>query len=108
MTFFLYVLFYILLVIIGICIGVLWEQSMSYRYAEHHVMNSDDFCYNHCKIFEEVDSQFKDPDDVLKELDYGDHCVDCPIYLAQDIITDKALSKFVNKKNSTNKNKKKA
>ena len=98
MTFFLYIVFYILLVGVGICIGILWEQSMSRRYAEDIVYNCDDFCFNHCKIHEEVYSQFKDPDDAWKELDGGHYCEKCPILFAQDIVDDERLEKWKKKK----------
>ena len=93
------VLFYALLLIaVGVCSGVLLEQNINKKQISDTVYNCDDFCFEHCKIHEEVDSQFKDPDDVWKELDGGGHCENCPIRAAMDVLDDEALKKWERKK----------
>ena len=57
--------------------------------AEHIIYNPESFCSEHCKLYEEVHSKHKDPDDAWNELDSENNCWKCPIFLAQDIIEEK-------------------
>ena len=53
--------------------------------AECAIFNPESWCDKHCKIYEEIDSKYKDYDDVLNDL-VNNHCVNCPISIAGDII----------------------
>jgi hypothetical protein len=61
--------------------------------AEYIIYNPNSFCNEHCKIYEEVNSKYKDPDDAWNELDSENNCWKCPIFLAQDIIEEKERKK---------------
>ena len=56
--------------------------------AEYIIYNPNSFCNENCKIYEDVNSRFKDPDDAWNELDSENYCWKCPIFLAQDIIEE--------------------
>ena len=82
-------LFYaLLLIVFGFCIGMIVEQDLNKKQVADTVHNCEMFCYGNCRIYEAVDSQFKDPDDTWRELDNGGYCEGCPVMAAQDILFD--------------------
>lgn len=94
-----FLFFYVLIiVIVAVCAGMLLEQHINKEQVSDTVYNCDDFCFEHCKIHEEVYSQYKDPDDAWKELDGGGYCEGCPIRAAMDVLDDEALKKWERKK----------
>ena len=72
------------------------RDEYSYRQyvneAETAIFNSESWCDKNCKICEEINSRYKDPDDALDEL-VNHHCVNCPISIAGDIISAEEVMK---------------
>ena len=97
MTTILFIFYACLLIGTGVLAGIIIEQNISRKNASNRIYD-DDFCWNCCKIHEEVYSNFKDPDDAWKELDDGNHCADCPLICAMDIIDEETLEKWRKKK----------
>lgn len=92
-------LFYALLFIaFGFCIGMIVEQDLNKKHVSETVHNCEMFCYDHCKIYESVASQFDDPDDAWRELDNGGHCEGCPVMAAQDILFDEWKREWMKEK----------
>ena len=83
----------VLIFALGICAGILMEQTIHRREAVKAMYN-DDFCFNNCKIHEEFYGNHKDPDDAWNALDDSGMCRKCPICLAQDIIDEETLKKW--------------
>ena len=54
------------------------------------VYDSESWCQQHCRYLEDCWNKNKDPDEAWKELD--DHCCNCPMSMAIDVLErDKAM-----------------
>ena len=60
--------------------------------AENAIFNPESWCCKNCKIYAEVDSKYKNYDKVIDEL-VNERCVDCPISIAEDIISATGVTK---------------
>ena len=75
MTEFIFILFGLLILSVGFCLGILFEQGMSRRDFDDRLQESTEWCAKHCKDWERCFSNHDDPYDALKEL--TDECDGC-------------------------------
>ena len=99
---------YLLCVIFGIFVGIAITLFawISYDKVQENkridqMFNPEEWCIEHCKLYEECHSNHEDPDDAMDEL-VNKYCIDCPISKATDFITDVNLERW--KKKHGNKN----